>query len=925
MPISAASSGGYEFYYQLAGSYYKGHAFFQVGSHTINFIGDGDVDYLVVAGGGSGATGTSLNRNAGGGAGGFRTGTLGVSSGNKTVIVGDGGVPNSNGQDSTFDSITSAGGGRGGTQSANGINGGSGGGGGGATNIVKAGGLGNVPATDPPQGNDGSTNNYGFPFTGGCGGGAGSVGLQTGGGSGLPSNITGIERYYAGGGGAQGYSSTPARPGGVGGGGNGGQPGSPYTGGGGGGGQRGGSGIVVIRYQITEEEYNANYQQAPYILSQPEPITTLEGRSYTLSIDAVDYPSDFPSIQWQVSTDSGQSWSDISGATNLNYTATAQFSDNGNLYRGFLSGINGVNTYSEIVRLDVYTYPVITLHPSNIETNPGSVTFTSNATSYPSSPTVQWQISINGGSTWTNIAGATSPNYTKSITTDDDASKYRAVWTNIDGITISNVATLSVFGPPTILTNLEDVSYIKDQTITLNCIARGYPVPVGQWEQSTDNGSTWQNVTGTATTTNGTTTYTYSPGVGSELTDRFKYRVVLTNSSGSVTSNIATLEFCYLENVIVGNVISSGAGSGSGFRMRAGNKAVVAINRGGRGISGLYKANSNQTVSVSPTATFSVSYDSYPEPNIQWQTSLDGITWNDISGANSTTYTKQVQSSDNNTFYRASITNPGMPFDYLQRSVVNSQTATLILSDSNWAYADTGGTITTFSQNGSNWRCHTFDTSGSHSINFTSDGLVEYLIVGGGGGGSVVYFRSWGYHFMAGGGAGGYRTGFTSVSTGSLSVIVGNGGAVSISGSASSFADIESAGGGQGGSHSSGYSFTGTAGGSGGGSARGGGTGAAGNTPAVIPPQGNKGGNGGLSGGGGGGAGGAGQSYVNPEAGPGRYGGLGLASDITGNIVIRATGGSAGDRSLNTAEPGNGGRGNGQTGFDGQVVIRYKI
>lgn len=925
MPISAASSGGYEFYYQLAGSYYKAHAFFHVGSHTINFIGDGDVDYLVVAGGGSGSTGASYGRNSGGGAGGFRTGILGVSSGNKTVIVGDGGVPNSNGQDSTFDSITSAGGGRGGTANANGINGGSGGGGGGATTASRAGGLGNVPATDPPQGNNGSANNLTSPFPGGCGGGAGSVGLLTEGGSGLPSNITGIELYYAGGGGAQGYSSAPARPGGVGGGGNGGQPGSPYTGGGGGGGQRGGSGIVVIRYQITEEEYNANYQQPPYILAQPEEsVGRVENTSYTLSVEAVDYPSGLtPSIQWQVSTDGGQSWSNISGATSFNYTATAQFSDNGNLYRAFLSGSNN-STYSENVNLSVYTAPVITLQPNSIETNPGSITLTSTATSSPSPPTVQWQISTDDGSTWTDISGATSSNYTKLATINDDGSMYRTVWTNIDAITISNAVTLSVYGLPIISTNLNDGLYIIGQNTNFNCTARGYPVPVGQWQVSTDNGSTWQNTTegvATATTSAGTTTYNYNPGVASIGINGYKYRLVLTNSSGSVTSDIATLEVYYLENVIVGNVISSGAGSG--FRMRAGNQAVVAINRGGRGISGLYKANSNQR--VLPTATFSVSYDSYPEPNIQWQTSLDGITWNDISGANSTTYTKQVQSSDNNTFYRASIANPGMPFDYLKRSVVHSQTATLILSDSNWAYADTGGTITTFSQNGSNWRCHTFDTSGSHSINFTSPGMVEYLIIGGGGGGGLVYFRSWGYHFIGGGGAGGYRTGYTSVVTGESAITVGNGGAIKTNGGLSSFNGIESAGGGGGGNHHSGQSFTGVAGGSGGGSGRGGGAGGAGNTPAVAPSQGNRGGQAGLSGGGGGGAGGAGQSYVNPQAGPGRYGGLGLASDITGNIVIRATGGSAGDRSLNTAEPGNGGRGNGQTGFDGQVVIRYKI
>lgn len=263
VPPPASASGGTETYYFDGTDFWRIHTFTDVGGHTLSFSSGGDVEYLVVAGGGSGGDGDSLDRNSGGGAGGFRTGILQVQAGSVAVTVGDGGAYSSNGEDSTFATITSTGGGRGGPYRTDGGNGGSGGGGGGGHHFFWAGGLGNVPATDPPQGNDGGRNKTPDPWWGGGGGGAGGAGVPGDGGSGLPSDITGVETFYAGGGGSSininVRSYTPPRPGGVGGGGDGGNPGLPNTGGGGGGdGKSGGSGIVVVRYKITEAEYLAN-------------------------------------------------------------------------------------------------------------------------------------------------------------------------------------------------------------------------------------------------------------------------------------------------------------------------------------------------------------------------------------------------------------------------------------------------------------------------------------------------------------------------------------------------------------------------------------------------------------------------------------------------------------------------------------------
>jgi hypothetical protein len=275
-----------------------------------------DVDYLVVAGGGSAGSGA-------GGAGGYRTSFPGgtkiklVKGVTVPVTVG-GGAPagpapvgaGSNGIDSSFSTITSTGGG-GSTSAAPASPGGSGGGGGysfpPAQNYI--GGTGNSPPTSPSQGNPGGNGegyNIACEDTNGGGGGASSAGGTVtgaplgragagGNGAGVPTDFVPASygtpgpsptiRYFAGGGGGGAAGTTlPVPSGGYGGGGNGqafgrsqfcgappqgpteGSAGTVNTGGGGGGGfdrtYAGGSGIVLIRVPAADAS-KENFTLAP--------------------------------------------------------------------------------------------------------------------------------------------------------------------------------------------------------------------------------------------------------------------------------------------------------------------------------------------------------------------------------------------------------------------------------------------------------------------------------------------------------------------------------------------------------------------------------------------------------------------------------------------------------------------------------------
>ena len=284
------------------------------GNFTVNAVSvtaaENTVGYMVVAGG---AGGGGSCAGGGGGAGGFREGrnvpvdnftasplvanaptnALTITAQTYPIVVGAGGagsIPGSaasNGSVSTFGSISSTGGGKGGLgnnvpATRVGSPGGSGGGGG---HTAGTAGCGNTPPVSPAQGFRGEPSQ---PSTGpapsdagGGGGGATTAGVDSctshAGGAGATTSISATPTAYAGGGGGSNRcGGTPGDvAGGAGGGGRGasnprprpafdgtGQNGTANTGGGGGAGGSlvsggpiggtgsGGSGIVIIRYKF---------------------------------------------------------------------------------------------------------------------------------------------------------------------------------------------------------------------------------------------------------------------------------------------------------------------------------------------------------------------------------------------------------------------------------------------------------------------------------------------------------------------------------------------------------------------------------------------------------------------------------------------------------------------------------------------------
>jgi hypothetical protein len=363
--------------------------------------------------------------------------------------------------------------------------------------------------------------------------------------------------------------------------------------------------------------YTSIGNSPPSITTQPLAQTLTAGQTVSFTAAASGSPS--PTVQWQFSTNGGSTWSNISGATSTTYSFTSSTSQNGNEYRAvFTNSAGSATSTAATLTVNAATVaPSITTQPSNQTVTAGqSVSFTAAANGTPT-PTVQWQVSTNSGSTWANISGATSTTYTFTSATSQTGGQYRAVFTNSAGTATTVAATLTVNVatlPPSITTQPSSQTVTAGQSATFSAGASGSPPPTVQWQVSSNSGSTWSNISGATATTFSFTTSTSQSGN--------QYRAVFTNSTGTAATNAATLTV---------------------------NAATVAPS--------ITTQPSSQTITTGQTVSFSAAASGTPTPTVQWQLSVSGGAFANISGATSSTYSFTAATSQSGNQYRAVFTN----------------------------------------------------------------------------------------------------------------------------------------------------------------------------------------------------------------------------------------------------------------------------
>jgi|GEM_PF-1077202 len=219
---------------------------------------------------------------------------------------------------------------------------------------------------------------------------------------------------------------------------------------------------VSVTISGSGQTQNFTLYSAPTITTQPADQTVLTGQNINFTVTATG--SSLLTYQWQVSADGGSTWStlgndstyDVSTPETLNVNATTELS--GCLYQCIVSNIYGqaASNPALLTVYDSYIAPGITGQPSNQTVNAGhSATFSVSVSGFPA-PSIQWQVSTDGGSSWsvlsndTTYGGVTSPVLTVRNTNPGmNGFVYQSVATNSVSSTTSNDVILTVNGGAT--------------------------------------------------------------------------------------------------------------------------------------------------------------------------------------------------------------------------------------------------------------------------------------------------------------------------------------------------------------------------------------------------------------------------------------------------------------------------------------------
>jgi hypothetical protein len=228
---------------------------------------------------------------------------------------------------------------------------------------------------------------------------------------------------------------------------------------------------------------------------------------------------------------------------------------NGTLYRVVVASTRGSVT-SAAALLTVTsqpTPPTLTQQPQDLSVQaPAAATFTIAATGGTPPLAIQWERSNNGAGPWSPINGepsATTPTYTKASTDagpaaappGDNGARFRAVVTDANGASVISAAALLTVSPaviaPTISSQPRD-KFVTEGVVASFQVAASGTMPNYQWERSNNNGASWVVVGGGPIYATGPANPAAAAN-GGDFGARF--RVIVSNSAGSVTSNVVTL------------------------------------------------------------------------------------------------------------------------------------------------------------------------------------------------------------------------------------------------------------------------------------------------------------------------------------------------------------------------------------------------
>ncbi|MBI3138626.1 MAG: peptidase [Sphingobacteriales bacterium] len=280
--------------------------------------------------------------------------------------------------------------------------------------------------------------------------------------------------------------------------------------------------------------------EAPAITGQPQSLNLCSGSAASFTVTATGTALTY---QWELSTDGGTTYNPIAGATAATYDiAAVAVTDNNNMYRCVVSGTCAPAATSSAATLLVSASITITTNPADQTVcEATNVSFTVAAGG--SGLSYQWQISTDGGTTFTDLAntgnysGATTTTMTiTGVLPSQNNYRFRAIASNAacnPGISTAAILTVNTF--PVITAQPVSATICAGAAQTFGVTATtGVGTLTYQWQLSINGGSSWSNITGA-------TSATFAQPSIPAGQNGYRFRVVVTAGCGSVTSNGAVL------------------------------------------------------------------------------------------------------------------------------------------------------------------------------------------------------------------------------------------------------------------------------------------------------------------------------------------------------------------------------------------------
>ncbi len=435
------------------------------------------------------------------------------------------------------------------------------------------------------------------------------------------------------------------------------------------------------------------------INTQPVSADICAGESHQLTVTATGQN---PLCVWEYTNNvnDATSWRDVGpgtatvtgGQITSNLIINPELNRN-HYYRVRIDAESQPTTHTNVVEIKVVSPPVITLQPVGGSGCAGQ-NFPLSIQTQPSIIPVTYQWQQLNGTNWGNIAGATNATYIPTVPTNATVNKYRCYVTvpSCPSSVFSNEVSVSMSNAPTITRNLNiREEFCRGTSLPLSVEVAGAPVTY-QWQRRV--ASLWSNLQGA-----NASTYTISDD--SQLG---VYRCVITPTScgGALTSNICEVTQGTAPRIIAEPVDGTACVTSNYYRLSLqaeGNDITYTwYKQGATGWNGLANTAVNyydiynnidgtyrcQVVNGCGTATsrdFIITLSDLPTilshpaniqvcsgqstivsvtasgsliMNYQWQESVDGITYNDIAGAQSARYT--VNNVTSAKFYRCKVT-----------------------------------------------------------------------------------------------------------------------------------------------------------------------------------------------------------------------------------------------------------------------------